>query len=85
MGIFTTASQLSVPTLFLHGARDPRTEPGELDAVRRELPRASFHILELAGHSPHSEPGSAEECARVAGEFLDAILRAKPLRSRSSA
>ncbi|MBI3697112.1 MAG: alpha/beta fold hydrolase [Acidobacteria bacterium] len=67
-------SQLSVPTLFLHGERDPRTEPGEIDAVRRALPQAVFRILEQAGHSPHSEPRSAEECARAAGEFLQSAL-----------
>ena len=32
-------SELTVPTLIVHGARDPRTEPGELDAVRSELSR----------------------------------------------
>ncbi len=32
-------SELTVPTLIVHGALDPRTEPGELDAVRSELSR----------------------------------------------
>jgi non-heme chloroperoxidase len=64
-------SELQVPALFLHGARDPRTEPGDLEAVRRELPQAEIHILEGAGHSPHSEPGSAGECLRVATAFLN--------------
>jgi pimeloyl-ACP methyl ester carboxylesterase len=63
-------SELQVPALFLHGGRDPRTEPGDIDAIRRELPQAEFRIIEGAAHSPHSEAGSAEECVRIAGEFL---------------
>jgi pimeloyl-ACP methyl ester carboxylesterase len=66
-------SELQVPALFIHGGRDPRTEPGDLEAIRRELPQAEIRILEDAGHSPHSELGSADECVRVAGEFLDRV------------
>jgi pimeloyl-ACP methyl ester carboxylesterase len=32
-------AELRVPTLVIHGARDPRTEPGELDAMRGALGR----------------------------------------------
>jgi pimeloyl-ACP methyl ester carboxylesterase len=63
--------ELAIPTLFLHGAGDPRTEPGELDAMRRALPQAEFRIIEGAGHSPHSEPSAAGKCARIAAEFLN--------------
>ncbi len=77
-------SELTVPTLFLHGAQDPRTEPGELDAVRRELalqqarcrlagdpaPASCMHIIENGGHSPHSEELSAMECGRVVRQAL---------------
>jgi pimeloyl-ACP methyl ester carboxylesterase len=66
-------SELRVPALFLHGGRDPRTEPGDLQAIRHQLPQAEIRILEDAGHSPHSEPRSAEECVRIAAEFLDRI------------
>jgi pimeloyl-ACP methyl ester carboxylesterase len=66
-------SELRVPALFIHGGRDPRTEPGDLEAIRRELPQAEIRILENAGHSPHSELGSADECVRVAAEFLDRL------------
>jgi pimeloyl-ACP methyl ester carboxylesterase len=65
--------ELQVPALFLHGGRDPRTEPGDLASIRRELPQAEMRIIEDAGHSPHSEPGSAEECVRIAAEFLGRI------------
>lgn len=66
-------SGLAVPTLFIHGSRDPRTEPGEIEAVRRELPKARFEILDGAGHSPHSSSSSAQECTRVASDFLASI------------
>jgi pimeloyl-ACP methyl ester carboxylesterase len=63
-------AELSVRTLFIYGANDPRTEPGDLDAVRRALPTAEIRIIE-ARHSPHSELASAEECTRIASEFLE--------------
>jgi pimeloyl-ACP methyl ester carboxylesterase len=66
-------SELQVPALFIHGGRDPRTEPGDLEAIRRQLPQAEIRIIENAGHSPHSEPESAGECVRIAAEFLDRI------------
>lgn len=75
-------SELRVPTLIVHGARDPRAEPGELDAVRSELslqqakdgldpaPASCIHIIENGGHSPHSEEASAAECGRAVREAL---------------
>jgi pimeloyl-ACP methyl ester carboxylesterase len=66
-------SRLAVPTILIHGARDPRTEPGELDAVRAELPDSPIILIEGAGHSPHSEPGARDECNQIASDFLDHI------------
>lgn len=63
-------SDLRVPVALLHGECDPRTEPGELDQVRRELPAAEAHIIAGAEHSPHSERGSQEGCARVVREIV---------------
>jgi pimeloyl-ACP methyl ester carboxylesterase len=68
-------SELAVPTLFIHGSRDSRTEPGELEAVRRELPAARFEILDGAGHSPHSSSWSAQECTRAAADFLASLAK----------
>jgi len=62
--------EVSAPTLFIHGRLDPRTEPGELDAVAAQLPRAEMQILNAAGHSPHSEAASADLATRLAKEFL---------------
>ena len=62
--------EVSAPTLLIHGRLDPRTEPGELDAVAAELPHAEFHIFEVGGHGPHNEPASAAEATRLAREFL---------------
>jgi pimeloyl-ACP methyl ester carboxylesterase len=66
-------SRLRVPALFIHGSRDPRTEPGEMQAVRDQLPDARIHIVEGGGHSPHSESASAAECSRIASQFLRSI------------
>jgi pimeloyl-ACP methyl ester carboxylesterase len=63
-------SQLHVPTLVIHGAKDPRTEPGELDALRASLPSARFAIIAEGGHSPHSERLTADEVTDVARRFL---------------
>ncbi len=66
-------SRLAVPTLFLHGALDPRTEPGEMDAVRRELPQALFHMIDEGRHSPHSEIVAGPETVSAAAAFLNQI------------
>ena len=62
--------ELQVPTLFLHGSLDPRTEPGEMELVRRALPAATMRFVENGKHSPHSEEAAFEECNAIAGEFL---------------
>jgi pimeloyl-ACP methyl ester carboxylesterase len=71
---------LGVPSVFVHGDRDPRTEPGELDALRAALARppangapsveARVAVLPQGGHSPHSERATADEVTRVASSFL---------------
>jgi pimeloyl-ACP methyl ester carboxylesterase len=63
---------LRVPTLVIHGAKDPRTEPGELEALRASLPRARFAIIAEGGHSPHSERLTADEVTGIARRFLSA-------------
>jgi pimeloyl-ACP methyl ester carboxylesterase len=63
--------EMGVPMLVLHGADDPRTEPGELDRIPREIPSAQMEILAGAGHSPHSERGSAARCTALVADFLD--------------
>jgi pimeloyl-ACP methyl ester carboxylesterase len=64
---------LRVPTLVIHGARDPRTEPGELEAIRETLTDARFEILAECGHSPHSERATAEAVTRTAERFLSTV------------
>jgi pimeloyl-ACP methyl ester carboxylesterase len=54
-------ADVKAPTLVLHGARDPRTEPGEVDAALAALPRSARLELVDAGHSPHN----SREAARV--------------------
>jgi pimeloyl-ACP methyl ester carboxylesterase len=65
-------SQLAVPALVVHGARDPRTEPGEIDALGRALSRPSRVEVLNAGHSPHSEDATADEVTRLAAQLIDA-------------
>jgi pimeloyl-ACP methyl ester carboxylesterase len=61
--------------LVMHGADDPRTEPGELDRIRREVPAARIELMAGAGHSPHSESGSAARCTALVAEFLSSVPR----------
>ena len=66
-------SELTVPTLFIHGQLDPRTEPGELDEVREQLPAAQMEILDNGSHSPHSEAATADMVTDIATRFLTEI------------
>jgi pimeloyl-ACP methyl ester carboxylesterase len=80
---------LRVPTLVIHGARDPRTEPGELDALREALAPAGavFEVLAGAGHSPHSERAAHEAATQAAARFLaalDAPARPAPTPRRAA-
>jgi pimeloyl-ACP methyl ester carboxylesterase len=61
---------ITVPTLFLHGSLDPRTEPGEMERVRAELPGAAMQFVGNGKHSPHSEEAAFAECNAIASEFL---------------
>lgn len=65
-------SELSPPTLVLHGADDPRTEPGEIEALTQQLAAAELALIEGTGHSPHTSDATAVN--RVALPFLDRIL-----------
>jgi len=62
--------EIRSPTLVIHGKLDPRTEPGELEALSRQLPNAEMRILDEAAHSPHSESASAQMVTQIAREFL---------------
>jgi pimeloyl-ACP methyl ester carboxylesterase len=65
--------ELRVPMLVLHGADDPRTEPGELDRIRREVRTARIEMIAGAGHSPHSERGSAARCTELVADFIASL------------
>jgi len=64
--------ELQVPTMFLHGSLDPRTEPGEMDMVRQALPHAEMRFVANGKHSPHSEADAWQESNDIAMEFLQA-------------
>jgi pimeloyl-ACP methyl ester carboxylesterase len=74
---------LRVPALLIHGARDPRTEPGELDALREALEcgaqaRRHFAVLPEGGHSPHSERATADEVTALAQRFVRELAPPAP-------
>jgi len=62
--------EVLAPTLLIHGQLDPRTEPGELEAVSAQLPHAEMQVLGAAGHSPHNEQAFAELATQLAQDFL---------------
>jgi pimeloyl-ACP methyl ester carboxylesterase len=59
------------PALLLHGSRDPRTEPGEIEAALEALPDARLELLE-AGHCPHASERTGPACTRLVEAFLSA-------------
>ncbi|MEO8699990.1 MAG: alpha/beta hydrolase [Kofleriaceae bacterium] len=65
--------ELRVPTLVIHGVDDPRTEPGELDRITREVPDATIAWITGGQHSPHSERRTAAEVTRVVARFLESL------------
>ena len=67
-----TLNNLLIPTLFIHGRHDPRTEPGELDSVRRIVQKCDMRILD-AYHSPHGESATADIVSQTAQAFLQEI------------
>ncbi len=61
---------LRVPTVFLHGARDPRTQPGEMERVQKVVPQAEFQFVKEGQHSPHSEEAVAAEVNGILQEYF---------------
>jgi pimeloyl-ACP methyl ester carboxylesterase len=66
--------EIAAPVLLLHGSRDPRTEPGEIEEAHRLLRGSRLRLVD-AGHSPHSSARSGAEARQAALEFLDALPR----------
>lgn len=63
-------ADVRAPALVVHGARDPRTEPGELDALLAALPRATPLVFPEAGHAPHAERATEAQTARRVVSFF---------------
>lgn len=62
-------AEVKAPVLVVHGARDPRTEPGEVEAALAALPRTARLAQVDAGHSPHNSR-QAPRVIAAACEFL---------------
>jgi pimeloyl-ACP methyl ester carboxylesterase len=67
-------ADIACPVLAIHGTDDPRTEPGELDRLTRELPHARVHWIAGAGHAPHAERAASAETTEVGASFLRGLL-----------
>jgi pimeloyl-ACP methyl ester carboxylesterase len=63
--------KLVVPTLFVHGRHDPRTEPGEVERAAGSVRGSVLRFIENGRHCPHHEAAVAEEFNGVLGEFLE--------------
>jgi pimeloyl-ACP methyl ester carboxylesterase len=78
---------LMVPVVFIHGARDPRTDPGELAAVQAALPKAKIRMVPEGGHCPHTEKNAAaafnDELLHALSIFTAVRLTQKPLATSS--
>jgi pimeloyl-ACP methyl ester carboxylesterase len=70
--------ELRVPAVFLQGAHDPRTDPGEMEAVQLALPAAEIRLIAAGEHCPHSESKAAAE---FEGELMRALSRFRPMNS----
>lgn len=57
--------ELKVPTTFMHGRGDPRTEPGEIERAHDLVKGSELIFIEEGRHSPHSERASWEECSEI--------------------
>jgi len=66
--------ELRVPATFIHGACDPRTDPGELAAIQEELPSAEIRMIDAGEHCPHNESKVAEMFTQ---ELLHALSRCR--------
>jgi pimeloyl-ACP methyl ester carboxylesterase len=65
--------EMRVPMLVVHGADDPRTEPGELDRIRREVPTARIEMIDGGGHSPHNTRGTGAQVTAIVEAFLGSL------------
>jgi 3-oxoadipate enol-lactonase/4-carboxymuconolactone decarboxylase len=71
--------ELRAPVLLLHGRRDPRTEPGEVDLALRALPAARVAWFDSA-HAPHASATEGPRCVAEAVAFLAGHARVAAAR-----
>jgi predicted alpha/beta-hydrolase family hydrolase len=64
-------SALRVPTLFVHGDRDPFGSPEEIDAARALVPaRTALVVLPRSAHALHADAGTA---GTIVAAFRDLV------------
>jgi pimeloyl-ACP methyl ester carboxylesterase len=64
--------EVTCPVLLLHGAHDPRTEPGEIEAACAAMPDARIAWVK-SGHAPHASERAGAEATAIAAGFLRAL------------
>ena len=63
-------AEVQMPALVVHGGQDPRSEPGELEAILDALPQSRLSFHPAAGHCPHAE-SSKDAVLRAVTSFLE--------------
>ncbi len=68
--------EVRAPALVVNGRKDPRMEPGEIEAGARAIPGARLLVYD-AGHCPHASARVGAECTRAVLEFLSGAADAR--------
>lgn len=64
-------SQISAPTLVVHGEEDQVIPKGEAEAMAAAIPNSQLHLIPQAGHVPNLE--QAEKFNEVVAAFLGSL------------
>lgn len=73
-------SEISCPTLILHGSRDPFITDAHAQALAGQIPHAKLHIFPQGRHGlfDRSGPEIAAECRRLVETFWDSLNAGGP-------
>jgi pimeloyl-ACP methyl ester carboxylesterase len=66
-------SELTAPTLVVHGLDDPRTEPGEIQRAIERLPNATAQLFETGKHCPHAHVKTSAAVSATLRTFVEAL------------
>ena len=63
-------SEITCPSLIIHGAHDEHTFSGEIEELARRISHARLVIYPDGGHSIHDDRALRETCTQTVREFL---------------